>query len=305
VTISTVSSSVEDAFDPAKLKFVEAGGFSTRYYEDGAGEPFVSFHGGQYGSLYSLDAWSLTVPALAKYFHVFSVDKLGQGYTDNPPTAADYTFDTLLGHTCALLEALDLGPAHLAGHSRGGLLVAAVAQTRPDLVKSILICDSQTLAPDDPRFPGQAFYDEVARHTPPGPPSLETVRSEPDAQAYDPSMVTAGFVQRMLDIALLPKVKEAQSLMKGSAKPIWERSMAEAKARSLGAIAESGLPCPTLIWWGRNDKSAPVPLGYALLDVIAEKTPKTSLHVANRGGHYAFREQPTEFANVARGFCLE
>ena len=34
----------------------------TRYYEDGQGEPLVLFHGGEFGSLYTLDSWSLNLP---------------------------------------------------------------------------------------------------------------------------------------------------------------------------------------------------------------------------------------------------
>ncbi len=124
---------VLDSLDASKLKFVTVNGYRTRYYEAGNGEPFVLFHGGHYASLYSLDSWSLALPPLAERFRVIAVDKPAQGYTDNPPTADKYTFEELLAHSIAFIESVAGGPAHLAGHSRGGLLIAAIALARPDL----------------------------------------------------------------------------------------------------------------------------------------------------------------------------
>ena len=73
----------------------------------------------------------------------------------------------------------------------------------------------------------------------------------------------------------------------------------------LAAIDATGLPAPTLVLWGANDKSAPVPQAYALYDRIRAKTPIASLHVANHSGHYIFREQAQEFARVFEAFCLQ
>ena len=63
------------------------------------GEPLVLISGGEFfGSPYSLDAWSLNLPELARHFHVFAIDKLGQGYTENPKSEAEYTFEALFEH---------------------------------------------------------------------------------------------------------------------------------------------------------------------------------------------------------------
>ena len=294
---------IVDGLDQSKLRFVDVGGVRTRYYEDGTGEPLILFSGGQFASLYSLDAWSLNLPGLAQHFRVCAVDKLGQGYTDNPP-GDDYTFDALLRHSIGVVEAIGGRGAHLAGHSRGALLVSAIAFARPELVRSIVLVDTSTLAPADPRYPDGVFYEEIEKRTPSGPPTRETVRMEPDAQAYSRAQVTDDFVDRLLAIAQTPRFAEAKARMQALAQSRWFPSLAQHKAETLRRIDEEGMPRRTLLVWGFNDRSAPLPLGHELFRRIAARTPEAEMHVLNGGGHYSFREQYQAFNRLVRAFCL-
>ena len=64
-------------------KFVDAGGIKTHYYEKGVGKPLVLFHGGAFGHPTAADSawdWSTNFDALAEYYRVIAVDKLGQGF---------------------------------------------------------------------------------------------------------------------------------------------------------------------------------------------------------------------------------
>ena len=293
-----------DSLAPENIKYLTAAGYRTRYYEVGSGEPLILFHGGQYGSLYTLDSWSLALPTLSQHFRVFAVDKLGQGLTDAPKTAELHTFDELLKHSIAFIEALGVGPAHLSGHSRGGMLICAIAMARPDLVKSLLIVSSGTLSPEDPEHPGGVFYAEVAKLVPPGPPTLASVRLEPDAQAYNPGQVTDDFASRLLAIASDPLVQAEQELMKSGGSEVFMASLATSKADLLADIEARGLPVPTLHIWGANDKSWHTPNGLKLFDIIRKNTPKTSVHIVNHSGHYVFREQTDEFVRIAKAWCL-
>ncbi len=291
-----------DSLDPRKLHFLDVGGVRTRYYEDGQGEPLVLFHGGEYGSLYTLDSWILNLPGLAQHFHVYAMDRLGQGYTDNP-SGDDYTYAALLRHTIGFLDALGLRGAHLAGHSRGGLLISAVAFARPELARSLVIVNSGTLAPDDPNYP-TTLYDEVERRTPPGPPTVESVRIEPDLQAYSRAQITDDFVARLLDIARTPRHAEAVARMREVAQTRWFPTLGQQKEATLRQIGERGLPCRTLMTWAYNDRSAALPRGLQLFDRIAARTPEAELHVFNRSGHCVMREQPAAFVRLVRAFCL-
>ena len=75
--------------DFSQAKFVDVDGIGTRYFEMGSGETVVLFHGGNFGSHHGADCaadWNLNFDGLAEECRVIAVDKIGQGYTDNPET---------------------------------------------------------------------------------------------------------------------------------------------------------------------------------------------------------------------------
>jgi pimeloyl-ACP methyl ester carboxylesterase len=293
-----------DNLDKRKIRFVEINGIRTRYYEDGSGELLVLFHGGQIGTLYSLDSWSLNLPELAEHFHVYAVDRLGQGYTDKPKKDTDYTFSATLDHARGFLQVLGIRKAHLVGHSRAGLLVARLALDHPELVKTIIIVDSGTLAPDNAECPVEAFYAELTQRTPPGPPTPETARIEPDAQSFSKEHITGDFVERLCEIGQLPQHQEAQERMRALGSTIWASDLDQHRRETLSQIAQRGFPSPALLIWAVNDPSAPLALAHTLFQIICKKTRITELHVFNRAGHYVFREQPDAFSRLLRSFCL-
>ncbi len=60
---------------------------------------------------------------------------------------------------------------------------------------------------------------------------------------------------------------------------------------------------PTLVVWGDNDPSAPVPLAQTLFERIARRTRDAELHVLNNAGHFCFREQPAAFNRLLVALC--
>jgi pimeloyl-ACP methyl ester carboxylesterase len=294
---------MRDGLETDRVRFVDVDGVRTRTYEAGDGEALVLIHGGGFGSLYSLDAWSLNLPALAQWFRVLTWDKLGQGHTDAPRSDGDYTFEALLAHALALLDGLDVGPAHLVGHSMGGLLATRIALDRPALVRTLTIVDSNTTAPDDPRHPWTAFYVDLAKRMPPGAPTRASVRLEPDAQSYSRRHVTDDWVDRLLEIARLPAHVEAAERVGAVREQTWMPSILAARARVLADVDARGLRTPTQVVWGADDVSAPLPLAFALFDRLRTRCEELELHVLARAGHYCFREQPRAFERLVVGFA--
>lgn len=298
----------EDRLDQSKISYVDVEGVRTRFYEDGAGAAMVLLHGGDIGAIDSLDTWSRNLKGLAKHFHVYAMDKLGAGYTGNPRSDKDYRYEATLLHTVKWLEAIEVTEAHLLGHSRGGLLAASLALSVPHLAKTTVIVNSASLAPDhpDPVLRSGAFYAEVEGRTPPGPPTRESVRIEPEASSYLTEHITDGYIRRRLEIALLPSRLDAAARMRaGLNDEFYMPSIVKARREALRTIDERGMPSRTLVIWSRNDRTAPLgEVAVKLYERICAKTRQTEMHVFNRAGHYAFREHPEDFNCVVQNFCL-
>ncbi len=75
------------------------------------------------------------VPALASHHHVIRVD-LGCGQS---PPAPSYDVPEQAGRVAALLDDLGLRPIAAVGHSSGGYVATALAEQRPDLVRSLAL----------------------------------------------------------------------------------------------------------------------------------------------------------------------
>src|SRR4029078_6139367 len=95
--------------------------------------------------------WALTFPAPKAGHNVIAFDKLGQGYTDNPKSDADYTMHAIVQHAIAFLDKLGKKPYHLVCHSRGGCAVPPISLERPDLVKTCVCVSSGSLSPGQSR----------------------------------------------------------------------------------------------------------------------------------------------------------
>lgn len=102
------------------------------YYElDGRGEPLALVH----GSWADATSWRFVVPGLAERFRVLAYDRRGHSRSERPDTqgSVDEDGDDL----AALLEALDLAPAHVATISYGGNIALRLAARRPGLFRSL------------------------------------------------------------------------------------------------------------------------------------------------------------------------
>ncbi len=270
-------------------KFVTLGGIKTRYFEAGKGDDLVLIHGGKFGTFYSAYHWSLNFHELSKHFHVYAFDKLGMGDTDNPQSDADYTMAAVIEHARAFVRTLGIKNAILTGHSRGALPAARIAVDHPELVKALIIFDSNTLPAEDSSLPYD-FYTKLEVGAP-AVPDREFILREPIANSHSHDHITEDFVQEMLRIGRLPRTLDARKKMERFLDEVFLPNMREKKYETLKLIQAGGLKAATLIIWGINDRSSPMKLGIDLLNVISSVVDRTEFHAFNHAGHYVFREQ--------------
>lgn len=111
------------------------GRFNVRCTGD-AGPPVVLLH----PLALSGAVWDPAAEFLGGTFRVAAPDARGHGdsgWDHRPFTVADLAADT-----AAVIEALDLGPAHVVGLSMGGSTAIVLAETRPDLVAGLVLADT-------------------------------------------------------------------------------------------------------------------------------------------------------------------
>lgn len=132
-------------------------GSAARIIEAGAGEPLVLIH----GVGMCADAWRPQIEAFGGDYHVVAVDMPGHGGTSSlPPTARLPEF---VAWAARLIEALDLGPVNLAGHSMGALVSAGLAVERPDLVRRVALLNAVYCRSPEASAAVVARADELAR----------------------------------------------------------------------------------------------------------------------------------------------
>ena len=282
-------------------KFIDVNGIRTRYFEKGAGPIVVLFHGGHFGSHDAADCaedWSLNFDGLAQWFHVYAVDKIGQGYTDNPKRDEDYTVATVVQHAYDFLKVLGLRRVHPVGHSRGAYLVARLTLEHPELFDSCILVDTNTLAPGISK-------NETVMANPPKPRlSRESQRWVLQKYSYGFEHISEEWLDVMMNVAALPKYREAVKKMEevGLRTTCFLPHLARQKDETLGLIRDRGFGRPTLLAWSYNDPTATIDQGHTLFDLIARATPDARMYIFNRAGHFSYREHPVEFNDMLRGF---
>jgi len=118
------------------MEVVRASGLEVAYERVGEGPPLVLVHGAAVDSR----MWRPQLTALADEFAVVAWDEPGAGRSsDVPPTFALADYANCLA---ALIVALDLGPAHVAGLSWGGTVALELYRHHPELVATLLLCDT-------------------------------------------------------------------------------------------------------------------------------------------------------------------
>jgi pimeloyl-ACP methyl ester carboxylesterase len=100
---------------------IRVNGIALRCLVEGEGEPLALIHG--VGS--SLEAWDGVAARLRDRYRIVRYDQRGHGQSEKVP--GPYEVEDFSGDLRALLDALGIERAHVAGHSLGGLVAQSFA----------------------------------------------------------------------------------------------------------------------------------------------------------------------------------
>jgi pimeloyl-ACP methyl ester carboxylesterase len=128
---------------------VETGITQVAHDVRGTGSPLLLVAGTGYpGSTWRLPEF---VDELARHHTVITFDHRGTG--DTPAGDEEFSTRSFAADACALLRSLDLGPAHVVGHSMGGRVGQWMALDAPELVRSLVLAASGPGGAGNPNQP--------------------------------------------------------------------------------------------------------------------------------------------------------
>ena len=258
------------------MEVVLRNGLEIAYERVGVGPPLVLVHGAAEDGR----VWQPQLAALGDEFTVACWDEPGAGRSSNVP--ADFGLADYAHCLATLIEALALGPAHVAGLSWGGTVVLELYRHHPGLVATLILADTYagwkgSLPAEEVRARVAGAFEMLAV------PAEEFDPTLPGLFAGDPP---AEFVPLLEEIAaaVRPESLSTQLLV-----------MAETDQRDL----LPHIAVPTLLIWGELDARSPLRVARQFAHAI----PDTQLVVIPGCGHVSNLEQPGQFNEAVREFC--
>lgn len=135
-----------------KLSTVRANGTDITFAEAGQGDPVVLIH----GSLSDYRYWTLQMKAFGARFRTVAPSLRHYHPERWDGVGDDFNIRQHMSDVVALIDALEIAPAHVVGHSRGGHVAFRVAQHHPDRVRKLVLSEpggalDPALSPDADR----------------------------------------------------------------------------------------------------------------------------------------------------------
>jgi 3-oxoadipate enol-lactonase len=94
-----------------------------------------------------LTMWDPQMEVLTSRFRVLRYDTRGHGASDAPP--GPYSLDQLGEDGHGLLKALNIEQTHFMGLSMGGMIAQVLALKHPDMLRSLILCDTMSQLPPE------------------------------------------------------------------------------------------------------------------------------------------------------------
>jgi len=258
------------------MEVVRASGLEVAYERVGEGPPLVLVHGAAVDSR----MWRPQLTALADEFAVVAWDEPGAGRSsDVPPNFALADYANCLA---AVIVALDLGPAHVAGLSWGGTVALELYRHHPELVATLLLVDTYA------GWKGSLPEPEVRARMDGARRMLATAD-----HLFDPAL--PGLFAGDPPAEFVPLLEEMAAAVRPASMRTAVLLMAEADQRDL----LPRIAVPTLLIWGELDARSPLTVARQFEEAI----PDAKLVVIPGAGHVSNLEAPEAFNDAVREFC--
>ena len=274
-------SRVAEPFAGGRVLELPGPDLNIREYGTGGDHAIVLLHG--YSA--SIQWWEAVAPALADNTRVVAIDLVGHGGSEAPSDAEPYS---AAGQATAVHQALDaLGVRHavLVGHSMGGTVATALAESAPDLVDRVIVSDT-------PGALGMTAMPALGNAVcwPVLGAAVDALRG---FDAVDKSSLQTGFAA---DFPI-------PELAYRSLKRMTHNALCDAKTagriNEQRAVADrlAGLGKPVLVVWGESDVLTPT-----AQNIDRYRQAGLQPVVIAGSGHSPLLEKPSEFLSAIKTF---
>jgi 3-oxoadipate enol-lactonase len=249
------------------MPFIRADDITVHYVLEGPESAPVVMLSNSLGT--SLAVWEAQAVSLRSKYRVLRYDTRGHGLTDAPPAGnTGYSIDQLADDAAALIKALGVKRVHLCGLSIGGMLGQKLAAKSPELLSSLILCDTA------PYMNPQVWDERIA-----------LIRKD------GIEAVAEGTMQRWFT----PRFREHQPDAVKGIRNMLVRTPAEGYVGCAYAIRnmdlradDARIVCPTLIVVGEEDPATPVAAAREMNGAIKG----SKLVIIPQSAHIVTIEQP-------------
>jgi pimeloyl-ACP methyl ester carboxylesterase len=259
------------------MEVLSAHGLEIAYERVGDGPPLVLVHGAAVDSR----MWQPQMAALADAFTVVAWDEPGAGRSSEVP--ADFTLPDYADCLAALIAALELGPAHVAGLSWGGSVALELYRRHPERVATLVLAGAY--AGWKGSLPAAEVQARVA--------GLRRMLAVEDDR-FDPTLPGLFAGDPPGHVAAL------MAAMAADVRPASMRTVMLVMAATDQRDLLPDVAVPTLLIWGELDARSPLGVAAQLEAAI----PDARLVVIAGAGHMSNLERPEAFTAALRAFAL-
>jgi pimeloyl-ACP methyl ester carboxylesterase len=222
-----------------------------------------------------VEAWEAQLDGLSDRYRLTAFDNRGAGRSPMPPE--QFSVAGMADDAAAVLRALDVPAAHVAGFSGGGAIAQELALRHPELVRSLVLVS--TFARTDPYSQRMArvwgWLADVA-------PSERDMLEAFFLWIYTPRAHADGTVDKIVEETLAFPHPQSPEAFRRQLDTFMSHD-------SLDRVGDIGVP--TLVLAGEVDIAIPP----RFAEVLAERIPGAELVVLPGEAHQPFQESPEDF----------
>ncbi len=280
-----------------RKRFVEVGGHSIAYIDEGEGEPLLLLHGCPFHSY----EWREVIPLLSRRFRVLAPDLLGLGDTV-VGLESDYRLPKDAEMVRGFLEALGIESAHVVGHDHGGATALLLMERAPQLMRTLTLTNIEAY---------DSWPSEEER------PYLHLIVNPVTSPIVWALLQLPAFRRHIFSIAAHRKEALTEDVLQAFVRPHvstparWQRLRRflrwqldpEHNQLTVRAVEwMRAFKTPTLVLWGQRDGN----FGESIAQRLADDIPGVvRIEWLEDSGHLPMIEEPQRYADAVMSFISE